>query len=1317
MANPNKFTAKEVLNKVLLDSSGNAVTANSVTSQEALNSVLDTTNNRLNMSLAGGTISGDVTISGDLTVNGSATNSYDEIVNGDLHIKSDSGNSATAFLVEKNDGTDVFVVDTTNSRVGIGVSSPESNLSFEPALVTASTEGIKFQNAGDTNDAIIQPWRFASGMGMVLGSNFFLNTSGAVARFKDADESVAILLDPRGTLDVYTGASGVDATSKLSIANNGSTTISSSVNGNPVTSGTTQTNLALRVKGSATNVLDIGQQSASPYGLWMQACDSTSLGTEYPLLLNPNGGNIGIGISTPTETLSIFGGVGSPATSGTGANGNLAVESSNGNSLYIGSYSANPYGVWLQASNYTDQSLAYPLVLNPNGGNVGIGTASPNVKNHIFGGSASQENILLKVQSNAVTNDGSLSTSILLTNSTAVDSTHGAKIQAIRTGSGTDDLVFHTFNSSLIEAMRIDSSQNAIFAEKIAVGGSHTPTSHLHIENASSPTVRIKDTTNNVLLLAFAQNSDAGFGTYSSHPMKFYSNSTLALTLGTDQSATFSNDVSLNSALTLGVSGSTNGKINTPESMYFNIDSDNSQTDTEFVFGKNRSSDSGGSELMRLTESGMLGINDNNPSHPLSVNGAVTVYGQNTVHDVSAMVLGQESSSKSQIRVYGGDGTTQGSLEIVTSASDGVPTTTVMLLDSNSRISLSNNDSGTSNTVFGKLAGNALASGGQHNLCIGEESGHDITTGDNNVSVGSFSNDKVSTNGDNTAIGYEAHRGDGGQNTVVGSYAVDHESGQADSIVAVGHQAMRGDLTSGADGAVAVGAFALNALTSGAKNIAIGYNASASMTSGNSNIAIGYEAFDGAATGETGNIAIGQDAMSSAVEGASGTVDNNIAIGSNALYGGTMSSTNALKENIAIGKNAMGNTGTNPQTGTVAIGHQALEALTSGARNTAVGYQSMDGLTVGEDNVSFGYGALGGASTASENKRNVAIGSSAMSGTNAGAAQNIAIGYAALDNNLSATADNNTAIGFDALGALDDGNSNVAVGNFAGDTIEDGIENTLIGYGARTDDASAINQIVIGRAANGQGDNIAVIGNTSITDVYMAQDKEATVHCGAVTVTSGNISLNKSSANQYILKNTGGDLRLKHEGTAAGDDIMIEVNDGGSQHTFAKGGHLQINGAGVQDTGNPGWTFVAGNANQGSVLEHACGDAGEDIAIFRTTGGIAGKITTSGTSTAFTTSSDYRLKENEVVMPDALTRLGKLKPYRFNWKSDKDTTVDGFFAHEVAEVVPEAIVGLKDAVDEKGEINPQGIDQSKLVPLLVKAVQELSARVEELEGK
>ena len=96
MADPTKFTAKEVLNKVLLDSSGNAVSANSVTSQEALSMALDATNNRLNVALEGGTISGDVTISGDLTVSGGgSTFAYNEVVTGDMIINRDaSGDSA-----------------------------------------------------------------------------------------------------------------------------------------------------------------------------------------------------------------------------------------------------------------------------------------------------------------------------------------------------------------------------------------------------------------------------------------------------------------------------------------------------------------------------------------------------------------------------------------------------------------------------------------------------------------------------------------------------------------------------------------------------------------------------------------------------------------------------------------------------------------------------------------------------------------------------------------------------------------------------------------------------------------------------------------------------------------------------------------------------------------------------------------------------------------------------------------------------------------------------------------------------------------------
>jgi hypothetical protein len=114
-------------------------------------------------------------------------------------------------------------------------------------------------------------------------------------------------------------------------------------------------------------------------------------------------------------------------------------------------------------------------------------------------------------------------------------------------------------------------------------------------------------------------------------------------------------------------------------------------------------------------------------------------------------------------------------------------------------------------------------------------------------------------------------------------------------------------------------------------------------------------------------------------------------------------------------------------------------------------------------------------------------------------------------------------------------------------------------------------------------------------------------------------------------------------------------------------------------------------------------------------------INTAANTVAYNTSSDYRLKENETAITDGITRLKQLKPYRFNWKADKDgDKVDGFFAHEVSSIVPEAIFGTKDAMttddDGKTVINPQQIDQSKLVPLLTAAIIELEARVKTLEG-
>tara|TARA_Y100000015_G_C2361556_1_gene75498 strand:- start:122 stop:631 length:510 start_codon:yes stop_codon:yes gene_type:complete len=144
--------------------------------------------------------------------------------------------------------------------------------------------------------------------------------------------------------------------------------------------------------------------------------------------------------------------------------------------------------------------------------------------------------------------------------------------------------------------------------------------------------------------------------------------------------------------------------------------------------------------------------------------------------------------------------------------------------------------------------------------------------------------------------------------------------------------------------------------------------------------------------------------------------------------------------------------------------------------------------------------------------------------------------------------------------------------------------------------------------------------------------------------------------------------------------------------------------------------------------------------------GLVGTIATSGSATSYNTSSDYRLKEDIQPVANAYDRLMQLNPVNFAWKAD-GSRVDGFIAHEAQEVVPESVTGTKDAMtteeyevtpaveatydDEGNELTPaveavigerevpdyQGIDQSKLVPLLTAALQEALTKIESLESR
>jgi hypothetical protein len=136
--------------------------------------------------------------------------------------------------------------------------------------------------------------------------------------------------------------------------------------------------------------------------------------------------------------------------------------------------------------------------------------------------------------------------------------------------------------------------------------------------------------------------------------------------------------------------------------------------------------------------------------------------------------------------------------------------------------------------------------------------------------------------------------------------------------------------------------------------------------------------------------------------------------------------------------------------------------------------------------------------------------------------------------------------------------------------------------------------------------------------------------------------------------------------------------------------------------------------NSGAAWE-SNNTATHNAIVFKNPNGVVGKIQTSGSATVYATSSDHRLKENVADMTDAIARVKQLAPKRFNFIADDSVTVDGFLAHEAQTVVPEAISGTHNEVDDDGNAVMQGIDQSKLVPLLTAALKESITKIETLE--
>ena len=213
-----------------------------------------------------------------------------------------------------------------------------------------------------------------------------------------------------------------------------------------------------------------------------------------------------------------------------------------------------------------------------------------------------------------------------------------------------------------------------------------------------------------------------------------------------------------------------------------------------------------------------------------------------------------------------------------------------------------------------------------------------------------------------------------------------------------------------------------------------------------------------------------------------------------------------------------------------------------------------------------------------------------------------------------------------------------------------------------------------------------------------------------------NIKLEDSdNDSDFEIKNGNGTLRII-DNTNSTDRVNIDSSGnvliGTTSSTFGN------EGVRIKPAGSSG-ALQAQFMNDSGGIAVSIGRGGSDGMCLQFTRGSQerGGVSVNGSSTTYATSSDYRLKENVVTDWDATTRLKQLKPSRFNFKENKDTTLDGFLAHEVTSIVPEATTGTKDEVDKDGNPIYQGIDPSKLVPLLTKAVQEAIAKIEALEAK
>jgi len=495
--------------------------------------------------------------------------------------------------------------------------------------------------------------------------------------------------------------------------------------------------------------------------------------------------------------------------------------------------------------------------------------------------------------------------------------------------------------------------------------------------------------------------------------------------------------------------------------------------------------------------------------------------------------------------------------------------------------------------------------------------------------------------------------------------------------VALGDTALDDGSLSGSNN-TAIGSAALTANTTGAQNTAMGRQAGQAITTSSHNTTIGYQSLANNTTGED-NTALGSQALVSLTTGA-----YNTAVGRSALF---LDSTGG--RNTALGWSALySHTGGKA----TAVGYRALVASTSSVQSTAIGHEALSSVTTGNYNVGVG-SAAGESITTGEN--NVAVGTFALQ-SNTTASNNTAVGYGAL--NLNTTGTQNNAFGSLSLASCTTGNYNCAFGQATLNSLTTGSSNVAIGDNAAQFGTTITNNIAIGQDAHryGTGNNNTVIGKGAL-----ANNSNSSVQSVAVGATAGSAL---SSGNYTTLLGYG----AGNNQTTGGQNVYVGYNARGNTSSSAVEITMGYNTVSAYN----GYSVTLGSG------------AGSDRIYNRF-----------DTNASWTRVSDVRYKEEIEDNTDCgLAFINDLRPVTFKWKAkaDIDSDLPDYDAEATERHSDQKMYGLiaqevKQALDahnitdfggwEESAQGMQAISQEMFIHPLIKAVQELTAKLEAAEAR